>query len=59
MAGERTASGVCSQGVGRRRYKEEPDVSHFKDKVAIVRGGASVIGWALCEELGQRGARVI
>jgi NAD(P)-dependent dehydrogenase (short-subunit alcohol dehydrogenase family) len=34
-------------------------VSHFKDKVAIVTGGASGIGRALCEQLGQRGARVV
>jgi NAD(P)-dependent dehydrogenase (short-subunit alcohol dehydrogenase family) len=34
-------------------------VSHFKDKVAIVTGGASGIGRALCEELGQRGAQVV
>ncbi len=34
-------------------------MSHFRDKVAIVTGGASGIGQALCEELGQRGARVV
>jgi NAD(P)-dependent dehydrogenase (short-subunit alcohol dehydrogenase family) len=31
----------------------------FKDKVAIVTGGASGIGQALCEELGRRGTRVV
>lgn len=34
-------------------------MEHFKDKVAIVTGGASGIGRALCEELGRRGALVI
>jgi NAD(P)-dependent dehydrogenase (short-subunit alcohol dehydrogenase family) len=34
-------------------------MNHFKDKVAIVTGGASGIGRALCEELGRRGASVI
>ncbi len=34
-------------------------MSHFKDKVAIVTGGASGIGQALCEELGHRGAQVL
>ena len=31
----------------------------FQDKVAIVTGGASGIGRAVCEKMGQRGARLI
>ncbi len=31
----------------------------FKDKVAIVTGGASGIGQALCEELGRQGAKIV
>jgi len=34
-------------------------MEHFRDKVAIVTGGASGIGQALCEELDQRGAAVV
>jgi NAD(P)-dependent dehydrogenase (short-subunit alcohol dehydrogenase family) len=34
-------------------------MNHFENKVAIVTGGASGIGGALCEELGQRGAAMV
>ena len=34
-------------------------MNHFENKVAIVTGGASGIGRALCEELGQRGAAMV
>jgi NAD(P)-dependent dehydrogenase (short-subunit alcohol dehydrogenase family) len=34
-------------------------MEYFKDKIAIVTGGASGIGRALCEELAQMGASVI
>jgi len=34
-------------------------MSYFKDKIAIVTGGASGLGRALCEELGRRGATVV
>mgnify|MGYP001116238118 CR=1 FL=1 len=34
-------------------------MEHYKDKVAIVTGGASGIGRVLCEELGRRGADVV
>ncbi len=32
---------------------------HFKDKVVIVTGGASGIGRAICENMGQKGARLV
>jgi len=34
-------------------------MDYFKNKVAIVTGGASGLGLALCEELGKRGAKVV
>lgn len=34
-------------------------MDHYQDKTAIVTGGASGIGRALCELLGRRGARVV
>ena len=34
-------------------------MDHFENKVAIVTGGASGIGRALCEELGHRGAAMV
>jgi NAD(P)-dependent dehydrogenase (short-subunit alcohol dehydrogenase family) len=34
-------------------------MNHFENKVVIVTGGASGIGQALCEELGQRGAAMV
>jgi NAD(P)-dependent dehydrogenase (short-subunit alcohol dehydrogenase family) len=34
-------------------------MNNFKDKTAIVTGGASGIGRALCEDLGQKGVEVI
>jgi NAD(P)-dependent dehydrogenase (short-subunit alcohol dehydrogenase family) len=38
---------------------EECSMNQFKDKVAIVTGGGSGIGQALCQELGQRGSIVV
>jgi 3-oxoacyl-[acyl-carrier protein] reductase len=34
-------------------------MNYFKDKVAIVTGGASGIGEMLCEEIARRGAVVV
>src|SRR5574341_1086121 len=34
-------------------------MDYYKDKVAIVTGGASGIGRALCEDLGRRGAQIV
>lgn len=34
-------------------------MDYFKDKVAIVTGGASGLGLALCKELAERGAKVV
>jgi len=33
--------------------------SYFKDKVAIVTGGASGLGLSICRELGRQGAKVV
>lgn len=42
------------------RAKRERNMTNgFKDKVAIVTGGASGIGQAVCEELGRRGTIVV
>lgn len=34
-------------------------MNYFKDKVAIVTGGASGIGYALCREIAGRGAKAV
>jgi NAD(P)-dependent dehydrogenase (short-subunit alcohol dehydrogenase family) len=59
VAGERTPFGLRARSEAAAIHKEDRTVSHFEDKVVIVTGGASGIGRALCEELGQRGAKVI
>jgi NAD(P)-dependent dehydrogenase (short-subunit alcohol dehydrogenase family) len=38
---------------------EERTIGHFSDAAAIVTGGASGMGRALCLELGQRGGHVL
>jgi short-subunit dehydrogenase len=34
-------------------------MDYFKNKIAVITGGASGLGQALCEELGRRGATVV
>jgi NAD(P)-dependent dehydrogenase (short-subunit alcohol dehydrogenase family) len=48
---------VCS--IVDPRREEGVTMSRYRGAVAIVTGGASGIGRALCEELGRRGAAVI
>ena len=37
----------------------EKQMNHFKDKVAIVTGGAAGIGRAISEELGRRQVKMV
>jgi NAD(P)-dependent dehydrogenase (short-subunit alcohol dehydrogenase family) len=50
---------VPDRGQVTKAKQERNMTESFKDKVAIVTGGASGIGQALCEELGRRGAKVV
>ena len=48
---------VTTQFSALKKYS--PTMGYYTNKVAIVTGGASGLGLALCEELAQRGAKVV
>jgi NAD(P)-dependent dehydrogenase (short-subunit alcohol dehydrogenase family) len=50
---------LCEKSVTSNMGFEEESVNYFENKIAIVTGGASGIGRALCEELGRRGTAAV